>query len=330
MDGVLDDILSDTALIVEDNDDIRIATEATLVVNTSGHGYANVRLNDIATDTGNIDTVLGAIKVDTGYNRDDLGEVSGIYVSGVGLSNSNLQTIGGLINTGNGVLATIDIDTNVIQGDTTTIKGHTGKLASIETSLAALDNSVNSEFPTLLNVGVSSWNPAIVPSFVMYGTGGGGDLIPISSDGDGNLTMSTSGSTPIEITSPVLPADSEFLSTATFTLDANGDIPASNVAVIAAQGASTRILIYGMTISSTGTSGRGYWYLTDGSFVNDGSPYNKASGAIDAAQGIAVTNLAFPYPIAIRANSAVNISVTEAVTQAYLVGTVYYKVADYN
>ena len=164
----------------------------------------------------------------------------------------------------------------------------------------------------------------------MHGTGAGGALIPITSDDQGRLNMSTSGSTPIEITSPVLPLDSEFLSTATFTLDANGDIPASNVAVIAAQGASTRILIYGMTISSTGTSGRGYWYLTDGNFVNDGSPYNKASGAIDAAQGVAVTNLAFPYPIAIRANSAVNISVTEAVTQAYLVGTVYYKIADYN
>jgi hypothetical protein len=164
----------------------------------------------------------------------------------------------------------------------------------------------------------------------MHGTGAGGDLIPITSDDQGRLNMSTSGSTPIEITSPVLPLDSEFLHTATFTLDANGDIPASNVAVIAAQGASTRILIYGMTISSTGTSGRGYWYLTDGNFVDDGSPYNKASGAIDAAQGVAVTNLAFPYPVAIRANSAVNISVTEAVTQAYLVGTVYYKIADYN
>ena len=283
------------------------------VVNTSGHGYGNARLQSLGVlNTSGFGDGNSLSASGHGYGNARLQSLGVLNTSGFAVNNANLETIG-----------TLNNDIKVVN-----TSGHGYANARLNSVAIDVNKIINEQ--DKVDVSVSGWDPTIVPSFVMYGTGGGGGLIPISSDGDGNLTMSTSGSAPIEITSPVLPADSEFLSTATFTFDAGGDIPASDVAVIAAQGVSKRILIYGVTISSTGTSGRGYWYLHDGAFVNDGSPYNKCSGAIDAGNGVAVTNLAFPYPIAIRANYAVNISVTEAVSQAYLVGTVYYKVADYS
>jgi len=315
--GLIEDASSASSVVVVDiaeSLDISGFTPEIVVSSMPAIGVSSIVLDAPMAVSGTVTTAAPANQ-----------NVSGISLDAIQASTATLQAdLGNL----SGVLNTI-VTTSAVDVSGTS-------LDDIETNTSNISGAVKS---SKMDVNVKSYDTtgavtveagdSKIPVQMYAHTVGGNDII-LQADADGNLMLNTSASPPTEITSPVLPADSEFLSTATFTFDAGGDIPASDVAVIAAQGVSKRILIYGITISSTGTSGRGYWYLHDGAFVDNGSPYNKCSGAIDAGNGVAVTDLTFPYPVAIRANYAVNISVTEAVSQAYLVGTVYYKVADYS
>ena len=124
---------------------------------------------------------------------------------------------------------------------------------------------------------------------------------------------------------PITPG-TEYLSTAAINLDANGSNPITDSQILAAQGAGNKSIIHGIQIQVTGSSGKGYWFITDGAYSSDTASNVKAQGAMDTGGGVTNINLTFPFGLDMTANTAINITTTELTGQVYVVGTIYYKV----
>jgi len=121
----------------------------------------------------------------------------------------------------------------------------------------------------------------------------------------------------------VQPSTSAYLSHVYIDLDATGDNPATNTEVVAAPGASNKLVIYGVQGSIVGSadSAAGNWYLSDG---NTSAATTLWTGR---AQGLTNTQfeLTFPYGVALTANTALKVTSTESSGHIFINAVVYYR-----
>jgi len=121
----------------------------------------------------------------------------------------------------------------------------------------------------------------------------------------------------------VQPSTSAYLSHVYIDLDSNGDNPATNTEVVAAPGASNKLVIYGVqgSLVAGGASDYGNWYLSDG---NTSAATTLWTGR---AQGITNTHfeLTFPYGVALTANTALKLTSTEGSGNIFINATIYYR-----
>ena len=342
-------VLADTDLMVSDLDAIRIDAAAmedllTLMrvdlgnvsgVDVSGIGATNALLATIDADTGAIlaDTAvmvpdIDAIKVSTASLQADLGNVSG-------------------------VLNNIDSDTNTIQSDTTSIKASVAKLDDIKTAVeVAVDGAylnVNANIAGTDFVGgagaatagtlrttlatddsslgileairaelvngtqtIAGTVVVAVPAalgVVSNGTVGGSQRVTLANDSDGRVA--------------VVPSKDAYLSHVYIDLDAAGDNPTTNTEVVAAPGASSKLVIYGVQGSIVGSTGTSYgnWFLSDGTTAAATTLWTGR------AQGTTNTQfeLTFPYGVALTTNTALNVTSTEGSGNIFINAVVYYR-----
>jgi hypothetical protein len=121
----------------------------------------------------------------------------------------------------------------------------------------------------------------------------------------------------------IQPSTSSYLSHVYIDLDATGDNPATNTEVIAAPGASNKLVIYGVQGSIVGSadSAAGNWYLSDG---NTSAATTLWTGR---AQGLTNTQfeLTFPYGVALTANTALKVTSTESSGHIFINAVIYYR-----
>jgi hypothetical protein len=121
----------------------------------------------------------------------------------------------------------------------------------------------------------------------------------------------------------IQPSTSSYLSHVYIDLDAAGDNPTSNTEVIAAGGASTKLVIYGIQGSIAGSTGSAYgnWFLSDG---NTSAATTLWTGR---AQGSTNTQfeLTFPYGVALTANTALKVTSTEGSGNIFINAVIYYR-----
>jgi hypothetical protein len=121
----------------------------------------------------------------------------------------------------------------------------------------------------------------------------------------------------------IQPSTSSYLSHVYIDLDATGDNPATNTEVVAAPGASNKLVIYGVQGSIVGSAAAaaGNWYLSDG---NTSAATTLWTGR---AQGITNTQfeLTFPYGVALTANTALKVTSTEAANHIFINAVIYYR-----
>ena len=121
----------------------------------------------------------------------------------------------------------------------------------------------------------------------------------------------------------IQPSTSSYLSHVYIDLDATGDNPATNTEVIAAPGASNKLVIYGVQGSIVGSadSAAGNWYLSDG---NTSAATTLWTGR---AQGLTNTQfeLTFPYGVALTTNTALKVTSTESSGHIFINAVVYYR-----
>jgi len=121
----------------------------------------------------------------------------------------------------------------------------------------------------------------------------------------------------------IQPSTSSYLSHVYIDLDATGDNPATNTEVIAAPGASNKLVIYGVQGSIVGSadSAAGNWYLSDG---NTSAATTLWTGR---AQGLTNTQfeLTYPYGVALTANTALKVTSTESSGHIFINAVIYYR-----
>ena len=121
----------------------------------------------------------------------------------------------------------------------------------------------------------------------------------------------------------IQPSTSSYLSHVYIDLDATGDNPATNTEVVAAPGASNKLVIYGVQGSIVGSAAAaaGNWYLSDG---NTSAATTLWTGR---AQGITNTQfeLTFPYGVALTTNTALKVTSTEAANHIFINAVIYYR-----
>ena len=121
----------------------------------------------------------------------------------------------------------------------------------------------------------------------------------------------------------VRPSTSSYLSHVYLDLDAAGDNPTSNTEVIAAGGADTKLVIYGVqgSIVAAAASDYGNWFLSDG---NTAAATTLWTGR---AQGTTNTQfeLTFPYGVALTANTALKVTSTEGSGNIFINAVIYYR-----
>ena len=119
------------------------------------------------------------------------------------------------------------------------------------------------------------------------------------------------------------PSILSYLSHVYIDLDAAGDNPTTNTEVIAAGGADTKLVIYGVQGSIVGSAAAaaGNWFLSDG---NTTAATTIWTGR---AQGITNTQfeLTFPYGVALTANTALKVTSTEAANNIFINAVIYYR-----
>jgi hypothetical protein len=121
----------------------------------------------------------------------------------------------------------------------------------------------------------------------------------------------------------IKPSTSSYLSHVYIDLDGAGDNPTTNTEVIAAPGASTKLVIYGVQGSIVGATAAAYgnWFLSDG---NTSAATTLWTGR---AQGITNTQfeLTFPYGVALTTNTALKVTSTEGSGNIFINAVIYYR-----
>ena len=144
---------------------------------------------------------------------------------------------------------------------------------------------------------------------VSNGTVGGSQRVTLANDSDGRVA--------------VVPSKDAYLSHVYIDLDAAGDNPTTNTEVIAAGGASTKLVIYGVQGSIVGATAAAYgnWFLSDGN--------TTAATTLWTGRAQVLTNtqfeLTFPYGVALTTNTALKVTSTEGSGNIFINAVIYYR-----
>ena len=121
----------------------------------------------------------------------------------------------------------------------------------------------------------------------------------------------------------IKPSILSYLSHVYIDLDAAGDNPTTNTEVVAAPGASTKLVIYGVQGSIVGatTASYGNWFLSDGDTAAATTLWTGR------AQGLTNTQfeLTFPYGVALTTNTALKVTSTEGSGNIFINAVIYYR-----
>tara|TARA_R110002110_G_scaffold140619_2_gene328009 strand:- start:1233 stop:2426 length:1194 start_codon:yes stop_codon:yes gene_type:complete len=266
------------------------AIEVLLTNANTDHAANEVLLTSIDADTNAIKVDAAAIEVLlTGIDADTDAIKTDAAAIEVLLTNANTDHAANEV-----LLTSIDADTNAIKVDT----------AANEVLLTAIDTVLDT-----IKVDTEAIETAVESSVA-----NAGNVLTLKR----NVIAPATG---LDVN--IRPATSSYLSHVYLDLDAAGDNPATNTEVIAAGGADTKLVIYGVqgSISSAGASDYGNWYLTDGNAAVATTLW------VGRIQGTAPTQfeLTFPYGVALTANTALKVTSTEGSGNIFINTVIYYR-----
>lgn len=288
-----------------------VDTSALHVSAVGGTVTANLGATDNAV-LDSIDAVLDTIKIDTAAVKLDMNAIKVDTAA-----NEVLLTAANVDHAANEVLLTsIDADTNAIKVDAaamevllTGIDADTDAIktdaAAMEVLLTAIDADTNAiKVDTAANEVLLTAIDTVLDTIKV-------DTEAIETAVEGVLDVA------------IQPSTSSYLSHVYIDLDAAGDNPTTNTEVIAAGGASTKLVIYGIQGSIAGSTGTAYgnWFLSDGN-TSDATTLWTAR-----AQGTTNTQfeLTFPYGVALTANTALKVTSTEGSGNIFINAVIYYR-----
>jgi hypothetical protein len=304
IDAVLDTIKVDTEAIETATEAIAVDAAAmeTLLTNTNaGLTSIDAVLDTIKVDTEAIETATEAIQVDTAANEVLLtsiktavetidNAVDGNYLN-VNANIAGTDFVGGA-----GAATAGTLRTTLATDDSSL-----GLLTAIQAGVEA-DTTVNGTVTSLVAF------PAIT-SVIGGGVESGAQRVTIANDSTGSVGIK--------------PSTSSYLSHVYIDLDAAGDNPTTNTEVVAAPGASSKLVIYGVQGSIAGSTGSAYgnWYLSDGN--------TAAATTLWTARAQGTTNtqfeLTFPYGVALTTNTALKVTSSEGSGNIFINAVVYYR-----
>ena len=308
IDTVLDNILTKNTEIDTALDTIDAVLDNSLTKQTE----IDAVLDTIKIDTEAIETATEAIQVDAAAIE-------------VLLTNANTDHAANevLLTAIDTVLDTIKVDTEAIETATEAIQVDTAAnevlLTSIKTAVEVIDNAISGNemqvdvisMPTTTVTG--SVTAAVAFPATTGITGGGAESgvqrVTIANDSTGSVGIK--------------PSTSSYLSHVYIDLDAAGDNPTTNTEVIAAPGASSKLVIYGVQGSIVGNAATavGNWYLSDGN--------TAAATTLWTARAQGTTNtqfeLTFPYGVALTTNTALKVTSSEGSGNIFINAVVYYR-----
>mgnify|MGYP003633180748 FL=1 len=271
---------------------------------------------DTALDT--IDAVLDTIKVDT--------EAIETATEAIQVATEAIQVDASAIEV---LLTGIDSDTDAIKTDTAAnealLTGIDTVLDNILTKNTEIDTALDTIDGVLDNVLTKNTEIDAVLDTIKVDTEAIETAVESSVANAGNvLTLHRPVIAPVAgLDVNIKPSTSSYLSHVYIDLDATGDNPATNTEVIAAPGASSKLVIYGVQGSIVGSAAAaaGNWYLSDG---NTAAATTLWTGR---AQGLTNTmfELTFPYGVALTTNTALKVTSTEAANHIFINAVIYYR-----
>ena len=271
---------------------------------------------DTALDT--IDAVLDTIKVDT--------EAIETATEAIQVATEAIQVDASAIEV---LLTGIDSDTDAIKTDTAAnealLTGIDTVLDNILTKNTEIDTALDTIDGVLDNVLTKNTEIDAVLDTIKVDTEAIETAVESSVANAGNvLTLHRPVIAPAAgLDVNIKPSTSSYLSHVYIDLDATGDNPATNTEVIAAPGASSKLVIYGVQGSIVGSAAAaaGNWYLSDG---NTAAATTLWTGR---AQGLTNTmfELTFPYGVALTTNTALKVTSTEAANNIFINAVIYYR-----
>tara|TARA_R110002110_G_scaffold198232_1_gene408406 strand:- start:248 stop:1417 length:1170 start_codon:yes stop_codon:yes gene_type:complete len=271
---------------------------------------------DTALDT--IDAVLDTIKVDT--------EAIETATEAIQVATEAIQVDASAIEV---LLTGIDSDTDAIKTDTAAnealLTGIDTVLDNILTKNTEIDTALDTIDGVLDNVLTKNTEIDAVLDTIKVDTEAIETAVESSVANAGNvLTLHRPVIAPVAgLDVNIKPSTSSYLSHVYIDLDATGDNPATNTEVIAAPGASSKLVIYGVQGSIVGSAAAaaGNWYLSDG---NTAAATTLWTGR---AQGLTNTmfELTFPYGVALTTNTALKVTSTEAANNIFINAVIYYR-----
>ena len=289
---------------------VTVAASALHVSAVGGTVTANLGATDNAVlDT--IDAVLDTIKIDTAAVKLDMNAIK--------VDTAANEVLLTAIDT---VLDTIKVDTEAIETATEAIQVDA---AAMEVLLSGIDADTNAiKVDTAANEVLLTAIDTVLDT-IKVDTEAIETAVESSVANAGNvLTLKRNVIAPVAgLDVNIKPSTSSYLSHVYLDLDAAGDNPTTNTEVIAAGGADTKLVIYGVqgSIVAAAASDYGNWFLSDG---NTAAATTLWTGR---AQGTTNTQfeLTFPYGVALTTNTALKVTSTEGSGNIFITAVVYYR-----
>ena len=289
---------------------VTVAASALHVSAVGGTVTANLGATDNAV-LDSIDAVLGTIKVDTSAVKLDMNAIKVDTAA-----NEVLLAAANVDHAANEVLLT-GIDTvldNILVKNTeidTALDTIDGVLDNSLTKQTEIDTALDTIDAVLDTIKVDT---EAIETAVESSVANAGSVLTLKR----NVIAPATG---LDVN--IKPSTSSYLSHVYLDLDAAGDNPTTNTEVIAAGGASTKLVIYGVQGSIVGgaASDYGNWFLSDG---NTAAATTLWTGR---AQGTTNTQfeLTFPYGVALTTNTALKVTSTEGSGNIFINAVIYYR-----
>ena len=122
----------------------------------------------------------------------------------------------------------------------------------------------------------------------------------------------------------IIPSTNAYLSRVFLDLDANNSNPLTDTTLVAAQGAGTKIVVYGWSLSWVGTTAASFsnFVITNGGVAGGDILF----GTIAPGTDVEVSQTTLPYGLALSDNTPLKFTSSEVSGNLYVYGTVYYRV----
>jgi len=122
----------------------------------------------------------------------------------------------------------------------------------------------------------------------------------------------------------IIPSTNAYLSRVFLDLDANSSNPLTDTTLVAAQGAGTKIVVYGWSLSWVGTTAASFsnFVITNGGVAGGDILF----GTIAPGTDVEVSQTTLPYGLALSDNTPLKFTSSEVSGNLYVYGTVYYRV----